>query len=445
MFLPKHFVLGAATSAYQIEGAYDEGGRTLSIWDRFCREEGRIDNGDTGDAACDHYNRYREDIMMMKQLGLDSYRLSISWPRIFPEKDKYNPQGMQFYKDVLKELMDNGIKACVTIYHWDLPMWAQDMGGFRNRESISWFTEFAAKCFDELGDLVDVWITHNEPWCASFLSNFIGDHAPGKNDIYESLIVAHHLLLSHGEAVKIFRNKKMKGKIGITLNLSSVYPETQSFEDRFAAENADVFKNRHFLEPLFKKSYPTEMFNYFHESIPSLDFIKDGDMDTIGVKCDFLGVNYYTRSFIKYDKSSYMSFTDAEVNNPVTDMGWEVYPEGLYTLIKSIRKNYTDIPIYITENGCAYKDVISEDGKIHDDERTDYIKKHLQVVSRLIEEGDRIDGYYVWSLLDNFEWKFGYSKRFGIVYVDFDTQKRIPKESFKYLSGVLKEKNGGTV
>lgn len=434
----KEFIFGVATSAYQIEGGWNKGGRTPSIWDEFCRTSGKVHNNDNGDVACDHYNLYREDIKLMKELGVDSYRFSIAWPRIFPQKGIYNEEGMNFYKDILKELKENGIKAAVTLYHWDLPMWAQELGGWANRESIDWFLEYSKKCFKELDNEVYIWITHNEPWCISFLSNIIGEQAPGKNDITEALKVAHHVLLSHGEVVRLYRKIEGKHPIGLNLNLSPVYSKTDRYEDLLAANNYDVFFNRYFLDPVFKGRYPFELANLFHDKIEAFDFIKRGDFEIISEKCDFLSVNYYTRAFVEFDSNSPMLFKAAAPEYSVTAMGWEVYPRGLYDLIKRIRHDYTDLPIYIAENGCAYEDIVTQEGHIHDDDRIEYFKKHLQKVAELNNDGYNIAGYYAWSLMDNFEWANGYSKRFGLIYVDFESLKRIPKDSFDYYRSIIK-------
>jgi beta-glucosidase len=436
---PKDFVWGVATSSYQIEGAVNEDGRTPSIWDTFSKTEGKTYQGHTGDVACDHYHRYKEDVEIMKEIGVKAYRFSIAWPRIFPEEGKYNSKGIDFYKRLVDELLKKDIMPVVTIYHWDLPQWAYEKGGgWLNRDSVKWFAEYATKLYEELGDVIPLWITHNEPWCASILSYGIGEHAPGHKDYREALIAAHHILLSHGEAVKAFREMNIKGsKVGITLNLTPVYPASEKEEDKLAAQYADGFSNRWFLDPIFKGNYPQDMMELYSKIIGEFDFIKEGDLETISVPIDFLGVNYYTRSIVKYDEESMLKAENVPGPGKRTEMGWEISPESLYDLLKRLDREYTKLSIYITENGAAFKDEVTEDGRVHDDERIEYIKEHLKAAAKFIEEGGNLKGYFVWSLMDNFEWAHGYSKRFGIVYVDYKTQKRILKDSALWYKGVI--------
>lgn len=435
----RDFIFGVATSSYQIEGAFDEDGRTASIWDTFSKIEGNVQNMDNGDVACDHYHRYSGDIKLIKELGVDSYRLSIAWPRIFPEKGKYNPKGMEFYKNMIAELKQNGIKVAVTLYHWDLPQWVQDLGGWEVRESIDMFLQYTEKCFTELDDLVDLWITHNEPWCASILSNAIGEHAPGKKDISAALKVAHHILLSHGMAVRQYHKLGLKKQIGITLNLTPVYPSTTSFVDKLAALNMDGYFNRWFLEPLFKGTYPMDIVNLYAARNCNFDFIKDGDFDIIREKCDFLGVNFYNRSLVRFDPMSLILCSGAHSTYNKTDIGWDISPNEFIDLIKMVREKYTDLPIYITENGSAWIDVL-ENGEVKDDERINYLVLHLEAVAKMNEIGLNIAGYYYWSLLDNFEWASGYSQRFGLVYVNYGTQERIKKDSFYRYKEIIEKK-----
>lgn len=436
---PKDFVWGVATSSYQIEGAVDEDGRTPSIWDTFSKTEGKTYQGHTGDVACDHYHRYKEDVEIMKEIGVKAYRFSIAWPRIFPEEGKYNPKGMDFYKRLVDELLKKDIMPAATIYHWDLPQWAYDKGGgWLNRDSVKWYVEYATKLFEELGDVIPLWITHNEPWCASILSYGIGEHAPGHKDYREALIAAHHILLSHGEAVKAFREMNIKGsEVGITLNLTPVYPASEKEEDKLAAQYADGFSNRWFLDPIFKGNYPQDMMELYSKIIGEFDFIKEGDLETISVPIDFLGVNYYTRNIIKYNENSMLKAENVPGPGKRTEMGWEISPESLHDILKRLDREYTKLPIYITENGAACKDEVTEDGRVHDYERIEYIKEHLKAAAKFIEEGGNLKGYFVWSLMDNFEWAHGYSKRFGIVYVDYKTQKRILKDSALWYKGVI--------
>ncbi|MFL0268640.1 GH1 family beta-glucosidase [Candidatus Clostridium radicumherbarum] len=436
----KEFIFGVATSSYQIEGAYNEDGKTPSIWDTFAKTEGNVFNMDNGTVACDHYHRYKEDVSIIKDLGVDSYRLSIAWPRIFPEYGKYNPKGMEFYKNLLTELKSKGIKTAVTLYHWDLPQWVQDMGGWEVRNTADLFTEYAEKCFTELNELVDMWITHNEPWCTSILSNAIGEHAPGKKDISAALKVAHHLLLSHGMAVKAYHKLGFKKPIGITLNLTPAYAASGSFSDKLAANNMDGTFNRWFLEPIFKGSYPIDIVNLYSSRCSDFTFIKEGDFDIIGEKCDFLGVNYYNRSLVKFDSLALSLCSAAYSSYAKTDMGWDISPDEFIDLIKMVREKYTNLPIYITENGSSFRDIVLN-GHVHDTGRINYLLSHLQAVAKMNELGLNVAGYYCWSLLDNFEWAHGYSERFGIVYVDFETQQRIKKDSFYKYAEIIKKRS----
>ncbi|MFD1020968.1 GH1 family beta-glucosidase [Thalassobacillus hwangdonensis] len=438
----KDFIFGTATSSYQIEGAVSAGGRAPSIWDTFSHTPGKVLGGDTGDLACDHYNRMEEDIQIIKSLGVDSYRFSIAWPRIFPEKGKYNAEGMEFYRKLAIRLKEEGIQPFVTLYHWDLPQWADDLGGWINRDSVEWFMEFAEKCFGELDEHVSMWITHNEPWCAAMLGYHQGEHAPGHTNLDEALKAAHHILLSHGKAVQHYKHVfEGKHPIGITLNLSPVYPASGSFHDQVAANNFDGYLNRWFLDPVFKGQYPTDMINMFSKQVPSYDFIKEGDLEAISTHMDFFGINFYNRSLMEYAEGAEFMFQGAESDYPKSGMGWDISPNEFKELIYRLRKEYTELPIYITENGAAFDDVLEADGQVHDTNRVDYLEKHLNAVAELNEENMNIAGYYLWSLLDNFEWAFGYEKRFGIVYVDFDTQQRYVKDSAKRYAEVIKNRS----
>ena len=426
----ENFVFGTATSSYQIEGAAAEDGRSPSIWDVFCKTPGKVYGGHNGDIACDHYHRYKEDVELMAGIGINAYRFSVSWPRIFPEKGKYNKKGMEFYKRLVNELCDKDIMPTVTLYHWDLPIWAYEMGGWLKRDSVKWFEEYAVKVFEELNDSVKLWITHNEPYCSSIYSYYEGVHAPGHKNSREALIVAHHILLSHGTAVEAFRKFNFKNsKIGITLNLTPSYPATGSKEDIEAASRSDGHSIRWFLDPIFKSCYPEDMKKVYKEFIGDFDFIRDGDLQKISIINDFLGVNYYSRDLIEFSKDSELNIRKTHGNFERTEMDWEIVPESLYDLIIRLRKEYTRIPIYITENGAAFNDRITKDGKVHDNRRIDYLRKHFKKVVELNQKGADIRGYFIWSLMDNFEWQHGYSKRFGIVFIDYQTQKRILKDS----------------
>jgi beta-glucosidase len=431
MGIAKDFIFGTATSSFQIEGGVKEDGRSPSIWDDFCQIPGRVLNGHTGETACDHYHRYKEDIARMYELGADSYRFSISWSRIFPQQGVYNPKGMEFYKGILKELKRYHMTAMVTLYHWDLPSWAQNMGGWLNRESVNWFEEYCVKCFEELDQEVDFFITHNEPFCASFVSYFEGRHAPGHKNLEEAVKAAHHILLSHGRAVQVYRKYSCKKQIGIALNMTPAYAASGSFADQLAANNRNGYICRWFLDAVFKGSYPTDMVNlYAGQCKIDFSFIEAGDLKLIAEPCDFLGINYYFRDLIEYDLTNILLSRKAYFSNyKQTAMGWDIGAEEFIQLITWIRKEYTELPVYITENGSAWEDVV-EHGEIHDTDRAEYLIKHLEAVEQMNDNGLLVKGYYYWSFLDNFEWAWGYSKRFGLVYVDYETQERKNKDSF---------------
>ncbi len=426
----RNFVFGIATSSYQIEGAAAEDGKGPSIWDIFCKIPGKIYKGHTGDIACDHYHRYKEDIKLMSDIGINAYRFSISWPRIFPKRGTYNPKGMEFYKNLVNELIARNIKPVAALYHWDMPIWVYEIGGWLKRDSVKWFEEYAAKVFEELNTSVKLWLTHNEPYCQPIYGYAEGIHAPGHKDMREALIAAHHILLSHGAAVETFRKYDFKNsEIGITLNLIPAYPVSDSKEDVEAAYRSDGMSNRWFLDPIFKSSYPEDMKKVFNKFVGEFDFICDGDLEKISVKNDFLGVNYYASDLIKFSRDSKFGFENARSNFEKTTMGWNIWPEPLYNLIKRLKQEYTGIPIYIMENGAAFDDILSSGKRVHDVKRIDYIKRHLMEIAKLNEQGADVRGYFIWSIMDNFEWQHGYSKRFGIIFIDYKTQERILKDS----------------
>ena len=439
---PDKFMWGAATAAYQIEGGYAENGKGDSIWDRFCRIPGKVRDGNTGDVACDHYHRYRDDVKLMKTIGLNAYRFSVAWSRIFPEgKGQVNQGGLDFYNRLVDELLNAGIEPFVTLYHWDLPQALREEGGWANRDIIGYFGDYAAEVSKKLGDRVHHWITHNEPWVVSFLGHYSGVHAPGIKDLAAALKVSHHLLLSHGEAVPILReNGDEKTRVGITLNLSPVHPASESEEDRKVAQRFDAHLNRWFLDPIYKGFYPEDMMAFYGDKVPK---IHAQDLDRISTKIDFLGVNYYFRTVVKADPKEVLlgtgliKPTDAES----TEMGWEVYPAGIYEILRRVHDEYNVSTIYITENGAALADEADKNGQVDDRRRIKYLKDHFLQTHRAIEDGVRLSGYFVWSLLDNFEWAYGFSKRFGLIYVDYPTQKRIIKASGLWYKKVI-EKNG---
>jgi beta-glucosidase len=438
---PRDFVWGAATASYQIEGAAREGGRGESIWDRFAATPGCVRNGDSGAVACDFYHRYPEDIGLMRELGIDSFRFSIAWPRILPDGTGHvSVAGLDFYDRLVEALLENGIRPMATLYHWDLPQVLEDAGGWPARETVEAFTEYVEVAAARLGDRVGQWITHNEPWVAAWLGYGWGKHAPGRTSEPDALAAAHHLLLSHGRAVEVLRREAPRAEVGITLNLVHVYPASDAPEDLDAARHVDGSHNRWFLDPIFRGEYPHDVLDHFGRSLPP---IADGDLATIGAPIDFLGVNYYSRSVIEADPDG---GTPIFVRNPeseYTDMDWEIYPEGLFDLLVRLRDDYAPPRIYVTENGAAFPDVRLHDGRVPDPERTTYLQGHIEAIGRAVAEAVPVAGYFVWSLLDNFEWAHGYSKRFGIVYVDYPTLERVPKESFRWYRDFLAGQRSG--
>lgn len=433
---PGSFLWGVATAAYQIEGAVQEDGRGESIWDRFSHTPGKILNGDTGDVACDHYHRYREDVALMADLNVRTYRFSIAWPRIFPTgAGAPNPKGVDFYKRLLDELERQNIIPAITLYHWDLPQALEDQGGWRNRETAARFAEYAAYMFRELGDRVPLWITHNEPWVAAFLGHAFGVHAPGLTDWSAALLAGHHILLSHGLAVQVYRAAGLRGRIGITLNLGPQMAASDRPEDQVAAQRADGYHNRWFLDPLFHGNYPQDMVELYGPLFRP-EWVRGDDMAVIAEPVDFLGVNYYTRGVVQHSDEGVLRIRSVQVDAPRTEMGWEVYPQGLTDLLLRLHADYGGPVMYITENGAAYRDEPAPDGRVHDPERIDYLRRHFLAAHQALSQGVDLRGYYVWSLMDNFEWAFGYSKRFGIVYIDYATQRRIPKDSAFWFRGV---------
>jgi beta-glucosidase len=431
MSFPPGFKFGVASSAYQIEGAANEDGRGESIWDRYCRLPGRVANGETGDVACDHYHRYVEDLDLMAALGLKLYRFSISWPRLVPAgTGKPNQAGIDFYRRLCEGLCERGIAPMATLYHWDLPQAIQDEGGWANRDTALRFADYAATAFDALGDLVDSWITQNEPWVTAFEGHGFGTKAPGEQDWPTALRVAHHVLLSHGLALRAFRERSAGGRIGIALNLTPAYPLNGTLEDRAAAHLMDGFHNRWFLDPVLRGGYPADMVDELTARFGPFDAAQPGDLEAIGAPIDFLGVNYYFSMRVFADPGE--PLLGVGVAPPVADttsMGWEVTPDSLYELLVRLKREYRDIPLVITENGAAFDDEAPTNGYVDDLRRKEYLRQHLESIRRAVAEGIDVRGYCAWSLLDNFEWQHGYSKRFGIVYVDYATLRRIPKAS----------------
>ncbi len=427
---PADMKWGTATASYQIEGAYNEGGRGPSIWDTFSKTPGKIVNGDNGDVACDSYHRYEEDVEIMKDLGIDMYRFSISWPRIFPNgTGEVNQEGLDYYHRLVDELLANGMEPMCTLYHWDLPQALQDQGGWDNRATIDAFEAYAEVIFNEFNGKIKHWITFNEPWCVSFLSNYIGAHAPGNRDLQLAVNVAHHLHVAHGRTVKRFRELGTEGQIGYAPNVEWNEPYSTSQKDIDACRRAGGWFIEWFFDPVFIGTYPDFMVDWLEKKGVSVQ-IEEGDMEMISQPIDFLGINYYTGSVGRFKENEGL-FDHERVDQGYqkTDIGWNVYPEGFYKVLTYINEKYGTIPIYITENGSCYNEG-PVDGRVRDEGRIDYLKQHLIALHRSIEDGVNIKGYLTWSLLDNFEWAEGYSMHFGIVHVDYRTLERTKKDSF---------------
>jgi beta-glucosidase len=419
---------GAATAAYQIEGAVRDDGRGESIWDRFAHSPGRVARGHTGDVACDHYNRWRSDLDLIASLGLDAYRFSIAWPRVLPAgAGAANPAGLRFYRRLAEGLRERGIEPVVTLYHWDLPQALQDRGGWAERDTAQRFAEFAALVAGELGDVVSEWITINEPWVVAFQGHAHGTKAPGLRDWPTALRASHHALLAHGLATHALRAARPDARVGITLNLA---PVEAAGEDGEAAERMDGHLNRWFLDPLVRGEYPADMLELYERRCGPLDCVEEGDLPAIAAPTAFLGVNYYAPMRVRADASREpLGIRQVPPGPPTTAMGWEVAPDGLRRVLVRVRDDYGQIPIAITENGASYEDPPAADGRVHDPDRTAYLESHLAALRRAVGEGVPVERYFVWSLLDNFEWEWGYDKRFGIVHVDFETQRRTLKGS----------------
>ena len=425
---PKDFVWGAATAAYQIEGAWNADGKGESIWDRFAHTPGKIDNGDTGDVACDHYHRYRDDVALMRQLGLRAYRFSISWPRVLPAgRGATNPAGLDFYERLVDELLAANIQPYVTLYHWDLPQALE--GGWVNRDTAGYFADYAALVVRRLGDRVRTWTTLNEPWVSAFIGYREGQHAPGLQDEKLALQAAHHLLVAHGLAAQAMRAISAQLNVGIVLDMFPVEAGTDSAQDQVIADSAWQHRTGWFIDPLLRASYPSDAWRTLGNNAPA---VSPDDFALIAQPLDFLGVNYYSRELIQKGVSIKLV-----PGSEYTEMGWEVHAPALGRLLLRLKRDYALPPIYITENGAAFRDEISTDGRIHDPRRLNYVREHLRELHQAIEAGVDMRGYFLWSLFDNFEWSFGFSKRFGIVYVDYATQKRIIKDSGEWYARVI--------
>ena len=427
---PHNFLWGAATASYQIEGAWNEDGKGESIWDRFSHTPGKIEDNSTGDVACDHYRRYEEDIALMRFLGLKAYRFSVSWPRVIPlGRGRVNPRGLDFYDRLVDALCAANIEPFLTLYHWDLPQALQDEGGWENRNTCHAFADYAALMVKRLGDRVKFWTTFNEPGVVAFDGNLIGEHAPGIQDPRVAFQVAHHLMVAHGLAAQAIRAVNPNVNIGIVLNLWMADPASEDPADTAAANAAWERSETLFLDLIFNGHYPISAYELVGDNMPK---VQDGDMALIAQKLDYLGVNSYSRNLVSAEGN-----IDPVPGSEYTEMGWEVCAPALRRLLNRINKDYRLPPIYITENGAAFKDEVSADGKVHDERRLDYLKNHFIQTRLAMQDGADVHGYFVWSLLDNFEWGHGYTKRFGIVRVDYETQERTVKDSGEWYSKVI--------
>ncbi|MFF2568843.1 GH1 family beta-glucosidase [Streptomyces sp. NPDC058084] len=455
---PSGFLWGAATAAYQIEGAAAEDGRTPSIWDTFSHTPGKVFQGHTGDVAVDHYHRFREDVRLMSELGLNAYRFSVSWSRVQPTgRGPAVQQGLDFYRRLVDELLEAGIEPALTLYHWDLPQELEDAGGWPERATAERFAAYAGLLADALGDRVSRWTTLNEPWCSAFLGYGSGVHAPGRTDPVAALRAAHHLNLGHGLAVQTLRSALPAGaKLAVSLNLHEVRPLTGSAEDREAARRIDTVGNEVWLGPMLGGRYPEQLLaDTAH--LTDWGFVRPGDEATAGQPLDWLGINYYTPTVVSrvaegeekpqddgHGNSAFSPWPGADdvafhqADGPRTAMGWPVDPSGLTDLLTRVSARYPGLPLVVSENGAAYEDEVGADGSVHDPQRAAYVHAHLEAVHRAVEEGAVVHGYFLWSLLDNFEWAYGYAKRFGAVHVDYETLRRTPKSSARWYARVAR-------
>jgi beta-glucosidase len=443
LHFPKGFLWGTATSAYQIEGAWNEDGKGLSIWDTFCREPGRIRGGKTGEMAADHYHRWQEDVKIMATLGLKAYRFSVSWPRVLPQgAGAVNPAGIGFYDRLVDSLLAAGIEPFITLFHWDLPQAIQDAGGWTARDTAPRFAEYCRVVGEKLSDRVTFWITHNEPFVAAAAGHLTGQHAPGMQDPMAALQAVHTLLLSHGMAVEALRAAASRRlRIGITLNLNPVQPASESDEDRQAAVRYDGAVNRMALDPLLLGRYPDDILELFGLLFPT---IKPGDLERIATPLDFLGINYYSRAVVRNDpEAALVMASPVQPDGSEYSQMWEIYPPGMYELLTRVWTDYgrmqPQLQMLVTENGVPVPDGLDFDGRCRDYRRIRYLCDHITQVHRALEADVPLIGYFVWSLLDNFEWALGYGMRFGLVYVDFETQARTVKESGHWFAGVIQE------
>jgi beta-glucosidase len=452
--LPADFLYGAATAAYQIEGAAALDGRTPSIWDTFAHTPGRVVGGHTGDVACDHYHRLDEDLDLIAALNLQAYRFSVSWPRVLPHGDRAgNRAGLDFYDRLVDGLLARGVEPWLTLYHWDLPQALEDAGGWPNRDIAHGFTEYAVRMHEALGDRVTRWTTFNEPWCSAFLGYASGDHAPGRTEPAESLAAAHHLMLAHGMAARELTGRG--AQVGVTLNLYAISAAGDTDADRDAARRIDGLANRYFLDPILLGRYPEDVQRDL-AGVSDFGFVHDGDLETIAAPLAMLGINYYSRHVVagaedtaereKYWRtatawpgSEHVRFTHRP-GVARTAMDWEIDAPGLTEVLQRVAAEYPAVPLYVTENGAAFDDKLV-DGAVPDQDRVDYLAAHLGACADAVAAGVPLRGYFAWSLMDNFEWSWGYTRRFGMVYVDYDDgQRRIPKDSARWYAGVIRNR-----
>lgn len=458
---PDDFWFGSATASYQIEGAATQGGRTPSIWDTFSHTPGNVDHSDNGDVACDHYHRWREDIELMSRLGIDAYRFSISWSRVITDGTDFpNPEGIAFYLQLLQGLREAGIKPVATLYHWDLPQSLQDRGGWPARDTAFEFATYARLMAQELGDLVEMWTTLNEPWCSAYLGYASGAHAPGLTDPLSALKAAHHLNLAHGLALQAIRDELGEdARCSITLNLHAIRPEDpSSARDVRAADRVRAVGNEVFLGPIMEGVLP-DLLVETTAAITDWSFVHDGDLGIIHQPVDVLGVNYYSTSTVRPRQQGEVSLSGGHRESgaspwpgcediaflppegPLTHMGWNIDPTGLSDLLLEMRDRYPQTPLMVTENGAAFPDQPDADGAVHDLDRINYVHRHLIAVARAREAGADVGGYFLWSLMDNFEWAWGYSRRFGIIRVEYTSGTRTPKDSYHWYAEVIRSRS----
>lgn len=439
MTFPEDFIWGAATSAYQIEGAWNEDGKGESIWDRYAHRPGNVRNGDTGDRAADHYHRMEEDVQLMRGLGLQAYRFSVAWSRVLPAgKGQPNEKGLDFYSRLVDRLLEAGIQPVACLYHWDLPLALYEAGGWPKRECADWFADYARLLFDRLGDRVRTWDTHNEPRVAAFIGYGAASMAPGVADFSLAFQVAHHLLLAHGKAVQLFRQGGYAGEIGIILDSEYSTPASPTPEDQLAWQRYYELDTTFFTEALFHGRYPAYLLDWIGPMAPR---IEDGDLQLIQAPLDFLGINYYRSTSIAFDPEGGFLKCRAEQRTlpmwGLTEVGWGIYPDGLEQVLLRVQENCRPAKLYITENGCATLDTPDSDGFVRDEERLAYLAGHIAAAARAIQAGVNLKGYFVWSLMDNFEWSQGYTPRFGLVRVDYESLKRTPKASYDWYRNLI--------